>query len=208
MQSALQPLLADYQGTGILFEQRNGKIFPDWTGSLGGTYRFRKNWRVQSLFEYRTGFKVQNLTDGFRLSQHPSIGSNRIEFSNIFSTMLNPASTPEQRVAAATEYITKYRRLLEPGLNQSQDGTFMRWRELALTYDFSPTLASRLGARTLSVTAAGRNLLLWTKYPGVDPEVNAIDRSASTVDQNFLASTDAFGMPIPRRFSFSVNFGF
>ncbi len=208
VQSALQPLLADYQGTGVLFEQRNGKIFPDWTGSWGGTYRFRKNWRVQTLFEYRTGFKVQNLTDGFRLSQHPSIGSNRIEFSNIFATMLNPASTPEQRVAAATEYITKYRRLLEPGLNQSQNGSFMRWRELALTYDFSPTLASRLGARTLSVTAAGRNLLLWTKYPGVDPEVNAIDRSASTVDQNFLASTDAFGMPIPRRFSFSVNFGF
>ena len=84
----------------------------------------------------------------------------------------------------------------------------MRWRELALTYDFSPTLASRLGARTLSVTAAGRNLLLWTKYPGVDPETNAIDRSVSTLDQNYLASTDAFGVPIPRRVSFSVNFGF
>ena len=208
VQSTLQPLLADYQGTGILFEQRNGKVFPDWTGAWGGTYRFLKNWRVQSLFEYRTGFKVQNLTDGFRLSQHPSIGSNRIEFSTIQAIMLNPASTPEQRVAAATEYVTKYRRLLEPGLNQGQDGTFMRWRELALTFDFSPTLASKLGARTMSVTAAGRNLLLWTKYPGVDPEVNAVDRSASTLDQNFLSSTDAFGVPIPRRFSFSVNFGF
>ena len=204
----MQPLLADYQGTGILLEQRHGKVFPDWTGAWGGTYRFKKNWRVQSLFEYRTGFTVQNLTDGFRLSQHPSIGSNRIEFSTIQATMLNPNSTPDQRLAAAKEYVTKYRRLLEPGLNQGQDGTFMRWRELALTYDFSPTVASKLGARTLSVTAAGRNLLLWTKYPGVDPEVNAIDRSASTLDQNFLSSTDAFGLPIPRRVSFSVNFGF
>ena len=208
VQSTLQPLLADYQGTGILFEQRNGDVFPDWTGALGGTYRFRKNWRVQTLFEYRTGFKVQNLTDGFRMSQHPSIGSNKIEFSNIHATMLNPASTPEQRLAAATLYVTKYRRLLEPGLNQGQDGTFMRMRELALTYDFSPTLAGKLGARTMSITAAGRNLLLWTKYPGVDPEVNAIDRTASTIDQNFLASTEAFGVPVPRRFSFSVNFGF
>ena len=208
VQGALQPLLADAQGTGILFEQRNGDVFPDWTGSLGGTYRFRKNWRVQTLFEYRTGYMVQNLTDGFRLSQHPSIGSNRIEFSTIQATMLNPASTPEQRVAAATEYVTKYRRLLEPGLNQAQDGTFMRWRELALSYDFSPTFASKVGAKTLSVTASGRNLLLWTKYPGVDPEVNAIDRSASTLDQNFLTSTEAFGVAIPRRFAFSVNFGF
>jgi len=208
VQSTLQPLLADYQGTGILLEQRNGDVFPDWTGSLGGTYRFKKNWRVQTMFEYRTGFKVQNLTDGFRLSQHPSIGSNRIEFTNIHATMLNPASTPEQRLAAATEYVTKYRRLLEPGLNQGQDGTFMRLRELAMTYDFSPTLAGKLGARTLSVTASGRNLLLWTRYPGVDPEVNAIDRTASTLDQNFLASTEAFGVPIARRFAFAVNFGF
>ncbi len=208
VQSTLQPLLADYQGTGILLEQRNGDVFPDWTGALGGTYRFKKNWRVQTLFEYRTGFKVQDLTDGFRQSQHPSIGSNRIEFTNIQRTLLNPASTPEERVAAATLYVQKYRRLLEPGLNQAQDGTFMRWRELALTYDFSPTLASKLGARTLSFTASGRNLLLWTKYPGVDPEVNAIDRTASTLDQNFLASTEAFGVPIPRRFSFAVNFGF
>ncbi|MDZ7632458.1 MAG: TonB-dependent receptor [Gemmatimonadaceae bacterium] len=208
VQGALQPLLADYQGTGILFEQRNGDVFPDWTGSFGGTYRFRKNWKVQTMFEYRTGFKVQNLTDGFRLSQHPSIGSNRIEFSNIQAVMLNPASTPEQRVAAAQTYVTQYRRLLEPGLNQGQDGTFMRLRELAMTYDFPTTLATRLGARTLSVTASGRNLLLWTKYPGVDPEVNAIDRSASTLDQNFLTSTEAFGVPIARRFSFAVNFGF
>lgn len=208
VQATLQPLLADYQGTGILFEQRNGDVFPDWTGALGGTYRFKKNWRVQTLFEYRTGFQVQNLTDGFRLSQHPSIGSNKIEFSNIHATLLNPASTPEARVAAAQLYVTKYRRLLEPGLNQGQDGTFMRLRELALTYDVSPTLASKLGARTMSITASGRNLLLWTKYPGVDPEVNAIDRSASTLDQNFLASTEAFGVPVPRRFSFAVNFGF
>ncbi len=208
VQATLQPLLADVQGTGILFEQRNGDVFPDWTGALGGTYRFRKNWRVQTLFEYRTGFKVQNLTDGFRLSQHPSIGSNRLEFTEIHRTLLNPASTAQQRVDAAQEYVTKYRRLLEPGLNQGQDGTFMRLRELALTYDFSPTLASKVGARTLSMTASGRNLLLWTKYPGVDPETNAIDRSASTLDQNFLASTEAFGVPIPRRFSFALNLGF
>jgi TonB-dependent starch-binding outer membrane protein SusC len=208
VQSTLQPLLADYQGSGILFEQRVGDVFPDWTGAVGGSYRFRKNWKVQTLFEYRTGYRVQDLTDGFRLSQHPSIGSNRIEFSEIHSTLLNPASTPEQRLAAAQLYVTKYRRLLEPGLNQSQDGTFLRLRELAMTYDFSPTLASKLGARTMSLTASGRNLLLWTKYQGVDPEVNAIDRSASTLDQNFLTSTEAFGVPIYRRFSFAVNFGF
>jgi TonB-dependent starch-binding outer membrane protein SusC len=208
VQSTLQPLLADYQGTGILFEQRVGDIFPDWTGSFGANFRFAKHFRLQTNFEFRTGFLVQNLTDGFRASQHPSIGSNRREFSEIHSTLLNPASTPEQRVAAAQLYVTQYRRLLEPGLNQAQDGSFMRLRELGLTVDVPESFARKLGARALSATIAGRNLLLWTKYKGTDPETNAIDRSASILDQNFLNSTDAFGVPIPRRVSFTINYGY
>jgi len=59
------------------------------------------------------------------------------------------------------------------------------------------------------VTASGRNLLLWTKYPGLDPEANAIGRGiGSALDQNFLDSVDAFGIPIPRRFSLAFNYGF
>jgi TonB-dependent starch-binding outer membrane protein SusC len=208
VQGTLQPLLADYQGTGILFEQRVGDVFPDCTGSFGGNLRIFKYFRVQTNFEFRTGYRIQNLTDGFRGSQHPSIGSNRKEFSEIHSTLLNPASTPAQRVAAAQLYVTQYRRLLEPGLNQSQDGSFIRMRELGLTYEVPQSLASKLGARALTATIAGRNLWLWTKYKGVDPETNAIDRSASTIDQNFLNATDAFGVPIPRRFSFTINYGY
>ncbi len=59
------------------------------------------------------------------------------------------------------------------------------------------------------MTASGRNLFIWTKYPGSDPESNAIGRGiGSALEQNFLDSTDAFGLPIPRRFSLSFNYGF
>jgi len=59
------------------------------------------------------------------------------------------------------------------------------------------------------VAASGRNLFLWTKYPGLDPEANAIGRGiGSALDQNFLDSVDAFGIPIPRRFSLAFNYGF
>ena len=75
---------------------------------------------------------------------------------------------------------------------------------------FTPeAIAARLGAKSFSVTASGRNLLLWTKYPGLDPEANAIGRGiGSALDQNFLDSVDAFGIPIPRRFSLAFNYGF
>ena len=209
VQNVLQPLLADYDGSGILFEQNVGTNIPKWTGAFGGTYSFRQHWKIQSTLEYRTGYKVQNLTDGFRLSQHPSIGSNRKEFSTVQSAMQNPASTPEQRVAAATEYILKYRRLLEPGLNQAQDGSFLRWRELAITYDLGASVARKVGVKTASVTLAGRNILMWTKYPGLDPESNENGRgSVGTLADNFQNATDGFGLPIPRRVSLALNFGF
>ena len=209
VQSALQPLLADYDGNGILFEQRVGKSIPTWTGAFGGTWSFANHWKVQSTLEYRTGYMVSNLTDGFRLSQHPSIGSNRKEFSDLQAAMLNPASTPEQRVAAAETYIRGYRRLLEPGLYQGQDGSFLRWRELAVTYNLGADMAKKIGFRDASLTFAGRNLLMWTKYPGQDPESNENGRgSTGSLADNFQNATDGFGLPIPRRLSLALNLNF
>ena len=209
VQSTLQPLLADYDGNGILFEQRVGQSIPQWTGAFGGTWSFAGHWKVQSTLEYRTGYMVSNLTDGFRLSQHPSIGSNRKAFSEIQSVMQNPASTPEARVAAAETYIRQYRRLLEPGLNQAQNGNFLRWRELAITYDLGADLAKRVGFRNASITAAGRNILMWTKYPGQDPESNENGRgSTGSLQDNFQNATDGFGLPIPRRVSLALNLNF
>jgi TonB-dependent starch-binding outer membrane protein SusC len=209
VQSALRPYLADYDGNGNLGEQFVGDIIPDWTGAYGFNLGIGDHWKLNSLFEFKTGFLIQNLTDGFRMSQHPSIGSNRKEWSEIEAVMNNPASTPEQRLAAAEEYVFKYRRLLEPGLHQHEPGDFTRWRELSLTWAAPRSIAAKAGANTLTITAAGRNLLLWTKYSGLDPEANAIGRGiGSTLDQNFLDSTDAFGIPIPRRFSLTIHYGF
>jgi hypothetical protein len=123
--------------------------------------------------------------------------------------MQNPASTPEQRVAAAETYIKGYRRLLEPGLYQAQNGSFMRWREMAVTYNFGAERAKKLGFRDASLTFAGRNILMFTKYPGQDPESNENGRgSTNTLADNFQNATDGFGLPIPRRFSLALNLNF
>jgi outer membrane receptor protein involved in Fe transport len=171
VQSALQPLLADYDGNGKLLEQRVGDIIPDWTGAFGSNMTISKNWRLATLFEYRTGYQMANLTDAFRSSQHATIGSNTKVYQLVEAAIANPASTPEQRLAAAKEYIGKYRRLLEPGLNEIDDGDFVRLRELSLTYNAPSSIASRVGFGSLSITAAGRNLWLGTKYDGADPEM-------------------------------------
>ena len=63
----------------------------------------------------------------------------------------------------------------------------------------------------MEITFAARNFALWSKYPGVDPEVNVYSRNAAGTggtSQNFGESIDAFGFPIPRQFSLKVRMGF
>jgi hypothetical protein len=96
------------------------------------------------------------------------------------------------------------------GLNTIKQADFIRWRELSLTYNVPSQFVERFGGRRLSFTLTGRNLALWTKYDGVDPELNAVGRGGggSQLDNNFLDGVEAFGFPIPRRFGFQVRLGF
>jgi len=209
VQNALRPLLADYDGNGRLTEQRVGDIIPDWTGAFGTNMNFLKNWRFNTLFEWRTGYQIANLTDAFRSSQHATIGSNTRPYAEIEAVLNNPASTPQQRLEAAGKYINHYRRLLEPGLNEVENGDFLRLRELSLTYNAPPALASRLSLGSLSITAAGRNLLLFTKYSGADPELSYAGRQpGGGTLSNFRDASEAFGLPVPRRFSLQINTSF
>jgi TonB-linked SusC/RagA family outer membrane protein len=209
VQNALEPLLADYDGSGNVLEQRIGDIFPDWTSTFGSTVTFREHWQLRALFEMRTGFLVHNLTHAFRGAQHNSIGSNLREYSEIEATLNDPSSTPEQRLAAADAYIRHHRRLLEPGLSEFEKGDFVRFNELALTYTAPDAVAARVRARSLSVTLSGRNLALWTDYSGSDPEISYGGRDpGGGVTANFNDSNDSFGMPVPRRFGLRINIGY
>jgi hypothetical protein len=59
------------------------------------------------------------------------------------------------------------------------DGSFTRLRELSLAYRLPRSVAQRIRATDASLVAAGRNLAVWTRYPGVDPELSADDSDRS-----------------------------
>jgi outer membrane receptor protein involved in Fe transport len=209
VQNALRPLLADFDGSGILGEQRIGDIFPDWTGAFGTTITLGKNWRVLTNFEWRTGYLVHNLTNAFRGSQHATLGSNLKGYSEIEAVLVNPASSSQDRLAAANTYIRENRRLLEQGLSEFEPGDFLRFREAALTYSVPASLASKVRASSMAITFAARNPWLWTRYSGADPELSYNGREpGGGVQANFNEASDSFGMPVPRRFSILVNLGF
>jgi hypothetical protein len=216
----LKPLLANdacglpttsagYKDCGDHLSNYLGKPYPDWNGGFGGDVTFLKHWKVQTLFEYKAGnYTITDLTDAFRLA-HPSIGRNLLSSAQTEATLENPASTPDQRLGAAKEWLNLVALSPYDGVNQNGNGDFIRWREVSLTYTAPSSLAGRIGARDLSLTLAARNLMLWTKYYGADPEANVQGISSQGgVDNNYLDAVDAYSLPIPRTFMFSVHLGY
>jgi hypothetical protein len=54
----------------------------------------------------------------------------------------------------------------------AQDASFIRLRELSLSYVATPALAHALHTGTATFSLLARNLWLWTRYTGMDPEIN------------------------------------
>ena len=206
----VDPIAADDNNNGDKLDHYDGKPFPDFEGSFGGTMTLHRNWKIGTNFEYRAGhYTISNLTDAFRTA-NPSNGGNTELRARTEATILNPASTPQERLDAALVYAYKLKALSPyDGLNQQFAGDFLRWRELSLTYLLPARVAAPFGASDMAVTFAARNFKLWTKYPGVDPEVNIFGRSSGgSTDNNFGEGIDAFGFPLPRSLSLNLRMSF
>ncbi|MFW6078590.1 MAG: SusC/RagA family TonB-linked outer membrane protein [Gemmatimonadota bacterium] len=83
-----------------------------------------------------------------------------------------------------------------------EDGSFVKLRELSLRYRLRPEWVRWLGARNASVRLAGRNLYTWTRYGGLDPEINMF--AANTVARG----VDFANTPLPRQFIVGLTLGF
>ena len=194
------------KGTGAL-DWNLGKPTPDYTSSFGLKVNYGKNWSVNTLFESRFGdYGVTNLTDAFRKS-HSLIGRNTPEAADNESRLINPANAGIGRLEAANEWVRKHLALSPySGLNTIEDASFVRLRELSLSYKVDATLAARLGLKSMTVAVSGKNLWMSTDYSGIDPETNSISGNRGGLN-GFQQSIDAFGVPIPRIWNLSIKVG-
>ena len=78
---------------------------------------------------------------------------------------------------------------------------FLKLRELSLTYSVPAHLTQRFGTNRMSVALAGRNLWMWTRYDGPDPEVN-IEGDAT------FTRSDYMSVPATRQWVATVNLTF
>jgi TonB-linked SusC/RagA family outer membrane protein len=159
-----------------------GQPFPDHGGSLSSTITLFQRFHLYGLADGRFGNKLFNSTEQFRCGQGNCAGRN------------DPGASLAAQAAAVANI-----KGTQAGYMESAD--FIKLRELSLTYDAPAPWAARLGASSLSFTLAGRNLATWTKYTGLDPELNE-------AGQNNFTTADFLTQPPVRYLIGRVNMTF
>ncbi len=112
--------------------------------------------RVTATLDHRGGQKLFNLTRYYRdvLIQNGA-------------TAQTPG--PDNLAAQAAAQAASYGVLT----GMIEDASFTKLREVAVSLSLPKRFAARANASAATLTLAGRNLHTWTKYSGLDPEVNA-----------------------------------
>ena len=89
----------------------------------------------------------------------------------------------------------------------AEDGSFTRWAEASVVWDAARQLKRMVGNRAATLTFSARNLKLWTKYSGLDPEVTALPDLTGNFGTVWDLGYDNPVSPLPRYFILRLSLG-
>ncbi|HYW30265.1 MAG TPA: TonB-dependent receptor, partial [Gemmatimonas sp.] len=172
---------------------------PSWLGSLLNEVTLGKRLRFRMLLDGVFGNDVMNLSTR---AQNAGVASNSREFERELLPYGDPRKLPPG-FNARTQGVFEY---------WVEDGSFVKLRELSATYTLDLPATRRLFKDGLDVTVSGRNLAVWTKYSGYDPEINLFGTNAGGLGSGQTTAADRGfdfgGYPIPRVWSVSARFSY
>lgn len=168
-----------------------GEITPDWKGSFGLTARY-KGLTCNVLLDGQKGGQVYSVT-WQKMNDHGKA-------ANTLKGRYNPdtmSSTDERGVvgdgvilnadgtyrlndvkAPAFNYYKAYYNInnVESGIVST---SYLKLREISLEYSFPKKWMKKTKViQDLSLSVYGRDLFVWSKYPGYDPEVASLNGSS------------------------------
>ena len=159
-----------------------GDAAPDFTMGFSNELRVGAV-RLQSLFDWRKGGDVVNLTNFY-------YDGGLLAFGGVW---------PLADTAVTNARYTRYRAQEDVYI---ESAGFMKLRELTLSYELPESLTRRLfngRAQAARIELSGRNLKTWTNYSGIDPEVSNNGNSATRNAQ------DITPYPPSRGYFFSIH---
>jgi TonB-linked SusC/RagA family outer membrane protein len=171
----------------------------DFVMGLQNTFKYR-NVSLSFAFDWKQGGEMYSYTNrllNFTGNSIASTYNDRNPFiipNSVVEDPDNPGSYIENTTPISFENITNYfgNTTNNPAIERDHviDKSFVRMRELNLTYAFTDKVVERLGLSRLSVGIYGKNLFLWTpdENPYVDPEISTFGNDVASEFGEFGAN--------------------
>ncbi len=181
-----------------------GNAYPDFTASMFNNVTLFKKLTISFQFDWIHGNNIYNETKQWLYS--PAGGSGG---SGGVSADFDKQVTINGKTGSFVNYYQSLYNLVKPTSTFVEDGSFVRLRDVSITYDLTEKIHIKWLKR-LAITASGRNLLTLTKYSGMDPENTSAVDSQGNVAKGIGVSkgVDFFGVPNLKSYQFGVNIGF
>jgi TonB-dependent starch-binding outer membrane protein SusC len=168
-----------------------GNPHPDFIGGFTNTLAY-KGFDVSIFFQFSYGNDVFN---GSRLFLESLQGGDN-QLADVKRRWRQPGDiTDIPRAAANAENKLVSSRFIE-------DGSYLRLKNLTIGYTVDRELTSRIHISSLRVYMSAQNLLTFTRYSGLDPEVNYSGNSTQVI------GTDFFTFPQARAITVGLNLKF
>lgn len=178
-----------------------GDILPDAVGGITNNFSY-KNWDLEMLISYSIGGKIYDSSS----KRQMGVVTNWNMRDELFDRWQQPGDiatyprltqTPET-YGSSTVWINTDLWL--------HDASYARMKRLSLGYRFNDFGIGSIKVSNARLNITGTNLLTWTKFPGLDPEIardfeNATDRNLSS-NITFLTPPQERTLTI----GFSANF--
>ncbi|MFQ5688684.1 MAG: SusC/RagA family TonB-linked outer membrane protein [Gemmatimonadota bacterium] len=137
---------------------------PDYEGSISTTLTLFNKITLFSLVDFQGGQQLFNSTEEFRCGFLGG-GTNGGICPAIFETGPDGQLTDEAKIKAEAARIGSEAPWFE-------DASFAKLRTVSARFDLPRSFARRFGARSASISVVGENLATFTRYRGLDPEIN------------------------------------
>lgn len=156
-----------------------GNIQPKAIGGIGNNFRY-KNWEMNVLFNFVLGGDIYESS----AKRQNGVVTNWNMRTDLFDRWQKPGD--QAAYGRLTQNTATYGSST-PWINTTQwiqDGTFLRLRNVTVAYNLPKSACQKIKLSSMRIAVIGTNLLTFTEYTGLDPEIardfeNATDRNMS-----------------------------
>lgn len=172
------------------------RIISNSNPKFAGGFTNEFSYRNFTLHMFLEGVYGNDIFNAFPTRVEAGQGADQYNLTRAYWENRWTPENPSNRYASITrnntdQYVSTY---------YVEDGSYLRFRTLSLSYNFQPKVAKTLGVSNLKAHVSVDNLHVWTNYSGLDPDVRSYN--------NLLPGYDRLAYPRARTYLFGVDITF